>query len=110
MPAATCKLMLVTGQTFRRPFVESTVERQALADRAREVKVERVLVELGAATLPEEEARVLRVMLRSAVSGQPLKKAWQIAADADVTLKQLERVCDRLLARGLIGPRVRRAQ
>lgn len=112
MQGTSCKLILVPGSAFQRPRLTfasdraDTERRQALADRVREAKIERVLTELGAERLPEDEARVLRVMVHAAVIGGPLPKAWQIAADADVTLKQLEGVCDRLLARGLIGPGV----
>lgn len=77
--------------------------RRRLAERVTQARVERVLGDLDVANLAPVQARVLRVIIRAVVEGrQP--KAWQLAADTDLTLKELERACDALLARGLIGP------
>jgi hypothetical protein len=77
-------------------------ERRELVAAVRAVTVERVLETLGIGSLPSDEQRVLRVMVVGAAEDR-LLKANEIARATGLLLPQLERVCDRLLSKGLIG-------
>jgi len=81
--------------------VEPSLEWRQAAELAQ--TVEETLESMGAERLSCIERRVLRAIVEGAAAGE-MRKARRLAEEAGITLVELERVCDSLLAQGFIGP------